>query len=121
MSSETGRGVLFEYLKDKVMTGSEFDLRLASAVMFIVESVKVITFDDGNPLLSGSADSNAHSSSSAGAAGGATFCCGVIVPELKLNREGDLEVCWGVACLIGVVRDAKGSEDCCGACCGGGA
>lgn len=64
MSSETGIGVLLEYLKDNVMIGSELDLRLISAVMFITESVKVITFDDGSSLLSGRADSKAHSSSS---------------------------------------------------------
>lgn len=64
MSSEIGIGVLLEYLKDIVIIGSEFDLRLASAVILMTESVKLITFDDGNSLFSGSADSNAHSSSS---------------------------------------------------------
>ena len=64
MSSETGIGVLLEYLKDSVIIGSEFNLRVTSAVIFIPESIKVITFDDGNSLFSGSADSNAHSSSS---------------------------------------------------------
>lgn len=69
MSSDIGIGVLLEYLKAIVITGSEVDLRLASAMIFTTESVKVITFDDGSSLVSGSADSNAHSSSSAGAGG----------------------------------------------------
>lgn len=62
-----------EYLKDIAISGSEFDLRLASAVIFITESVKVITFTDGNSLLSGNADSNAHSSPSVEADGFEAF------------------------------------------------
>lgn len=101
MSSEIGIGVLLEYLKNIVITGSEFDLRLASAVIFITESVNVITFDDGNSLFSGNADSNAHSSSSVDTGGFVAFGFGVDVLERKSNMEGVVEVSCGVDCLSG--------------------
>lgn len=100
VSSEIDMGVLLEYLKDIVITGSEFDLRLTSAVIFTTESVKVITFDDGNSL-SGNADSNAHSSSSVETGGFGAGGFGVDVLERKSNMEGMLEVSCGVDCLSG--------------------
>lgn len=94
-------GVLLEYLKDIVMSGSELDLRPASAVIFITESVNVITFEDGNSVFSGSADSNAHSSSSVDTGALVTFGFGVDVLERKSNMEGVVEVSCGVDCLSG--------------------
>jgi hypothetical protein len=108
VSSDTGKGVLFEYFKLSVMTGSELDRRLASATMFTVESVRLMLFDDGNPLLSGNADSKAHSSSSAGADGCADFCFTVTELDAKSNKEAEGDVCEGVDCLAGAVREAKG-------------
>lgn len=94
-------GVLLEYFRDIVIAVSEFDLRLASAVIFITESVKVITFDDGNPLFFGSADSNSHSSSSVDTGGFVALGFGVDVLERKSNMEGVLEVSCGADCLSG--------------------
>lgn len=109
VSSDTGKGVLLEYLRLSVMSGSELDTRLASATMFTVESVRVMLFDDGSPLFSGNADSNAHSSSSAGAEGCAGFCFTMMELDVKSNREGETGACEGVDCLAGVVREANGS------------
>jgi hypothetical protein len=109
VSSDTGKGVLFEYFRLSVMTGSELDRRLASATMFTVESVRVMMFDDGNPLLSGNADSKAHSSSSVGADGCADFGFTVTEFGAKSNKEAGVDVCEGVDCLAGAVRAAKGS------------
>jgi hypothetical protein len=57
-------GTLLENFTVIVMAGSDGDERVARREMLMLESVITISFDEGRPLLSGSADENAHSSSS---------------------------------------------------------
>jgi hypothetical protein len=96
---------LLENLMVIVIAGSDGELRVACSAIKTVESVTVISFEDGSPLLSGNADENAHSSSSTtGAACGVGTCA-----WLKSNKEADAEGCWGVDCRRGVVMAAKGS------------
>jgi hypothetical protein len=55
---------LFENFTVILMAGSEGELRAAWREVFTVESVIIMSLEEGRPLLSGSADAKAHSSSS---------------------------------------------------------
>lgn len=106
---------------DKVMISSVPGSRVACKDMFRFVLLIVKSFVDGR--LSGKADENAHSSSSAAGAGTFAECETGSLGFAKSNIEPD---CCGVDCLDEDVREANGSrfegggleaEACCCCCC----
>jgi len=65
-----------------VIAGSEGDVRVAWSSIRRIEFTTVMSLDDGRPLLSGSAEEKAHSSSSS-----ADLGAGAVAGGLKSNIE----------------------------------
>jgi hypothetical protein len=95
--SDIGRSVVFENDTDNVMIAGEERSLVACSEMLKLVWLTAIVFDDG--ALSGKADSNAHSSSSAFCAGGGGACdcsAGFGVNALKSNIDLGCVCCEGV-------------------------